>query len=722
MNLIDLTLNVAAVAFLAWVAQSILRAAIVPADRGWLRGSLPVLGVLSVASFGLGQMVPNVGWDTYGGDPGGQRYSPAKQIDKSNVSRLHVAWVFHAGYVRDPEHPTFEGSFEATPILFDGSLYLATPFDRVVSLDPITGTQRWSFDARLDWGRNLGIITSRGVASWRGQPPFRGLCATRIFLGTLDGRLIALDAPTGTPCPDFGRFGTVDLTQGIGYRKGDEYAVTSPPTVLGDVVVVGSAIEDNARVDTYPGIVRGFDARSGSLLWVWDPMPWAKSQALPTGAGNTWSVIAADPEHGLIFLPTSSPSPDYYGGMRPGDNRDADSLVALDAKTGAKVWAFQAIHHNIWDYDLAAEPLLFTLHRSIPAVAIATKLGTVFVLNRLTGQPLYPVEERAVPPSDVPGEVASKTQPFSAVPPFAPITFDISQHLGDTPEDDASCRALMRGLRNDGPFTPPSLRGSILFPSNVGGVNWGATAFDPTKGTIYANVNRIPFVVTLKRQPILPPRRMLSLLKLAIGLFLLVLVLIAWRFGGRKGLILASIAALFVGGALSHWRDPLLKRLEFGGHHNSSLLAAVHFGMEYGANIGAPYVLLREPLRATSGRPCAPEPWGIVSAINLETGTAAWQTTLGTLVAGKQTGTRNVGGPIATAGGIVFSAASEQPFLRAFDSDTGKELWKGELPVPAQATPMSYVIGGKQYVVVASGGHSAFGTSQSDSVVAFSLE
>jgi quinoprotein glucose dehydrogenase len=664
------------------------------------------------------------GWPTYGGDAGGSRYSASAQINKKNVGQLKVAWIFHTGNLR-------EGSLETTPILFKGFLYLSSPADRVYSIDPTTGQQRWSFDPVLDKTQSQILVTSRGVASWSsthgsteaGSPT---KCADRIFLGTLDARLIALDAATGELCADFGVRGSVDLTQNVDYRRGDVYRITSPPTVIGDVVVVGSSVGDNARVDMELGDVRGFDARSGKLLWTWEPMPWAKGQKLRTGAGNTWSVIAADFEHGLIYLPTSSPSPDHYGGMRPGDNRDADSIVALDGRTGRKVWSFQVVHHNVWDYDIAAEPLLFTFRGKTPAIAVATKMGLLFVFNRLTGEPLYPIHELPVPQSDVPGEVTSPTQPFPDLPPLSPITLDMSRPLGATPADDAACRKLMAGLRYDGIYTPPSLRGSVSFPGPIGGVNWGSAAFDPASGTLYANTNRIPWIMTLQRRYFSMPDRPLlaktgreqALVRWCLLVALALLVAFGiFRRGVNPGwyimasLIIAPVALAtstglntLLRGDAWHTKGPLMKR----------------FGRDYGSNIGTPYASFNEPL-ALPDCPCSPMPWGTVSALNLNTGKTAWQTPLGTDLPGAHTGTFNVGGPIVTAGGLVFTTASQEPLLRAFDSTTGQELWTEPIPVPSQATPMTYTLKGKQYLVIADGGHTDFGTTISDAIIAFSL-
>ncbi len=693
-----------------------------------------LLCLFSTVAHTVGQKVKPLEkqWSTYGGDPGGQRYSSAAQITKSNVKRLKVAWIFNTGATESD--PNRVGSFEATPIILKGSMYLSSPQDVVYAIDPETGARHWSFDPQLDWTRNLGIITSRGVASWSssseegGKTATRGRCSDRIFLGTLDGRLIALDAATGERCVDFGKNGVVDLTRDIDYRQGDDYAVTSPPTVIGDVVVVGAGIEDNLRVDVELGDVRGFDVHTGKLLWTWEPIPWAKHQKLRTGAANTWSVIAADQDHGLIFLPTSSPSPDYYGGLRPGDNQDADSIVALNAQTGRKVWAFQVVHHNVWDYDIAAEPLLFTFRGEVPAVAVATKMGLVFVFNRLTGDPLYPIHEKPVPTSDLPGEVTSPTQPFADLPPLSPITLDLKGPLGATAEDDADCRKVASTLNYHGIYTPPTLGWTLLFPSNVGGVNWGSTAFDPETGILYANTNRVPFLVKLQKRPLIDTERPLlannateqKLVRRVIWIAVCVLVatwLVRRRIDAVPSITIIAVLAL----AYLATSDKLNERLRANHFLGDSVLVAPHFGKEFGRNAGAPYVLLREPWTARGIRPCGPTPWGAVSALNLDTGKTAWQTPLGTKIPGMKTGTMNVGGPIVTAGGLVFTAASQEPLLRAFDAATGKELWDGKLPVPAQATPMTYKINGKQYVVVSDGGSSSFGTATGNSVVAFAL-
>ncbi len=642
-------------------------------------------------------------WSVYGADLAGTRFSTATDIGAANVGQLQPAWTIRTGALNDRRTWQERASFEATPILFGGTLYLATQFDQVLALDPATGAERWRFDPHVG-DPERGILTSRGVSAWPATPSAHGgrePCGTRLFLGTLDARLLAIDAATGQPCRDFGNAGAVDLRAGMGGGPKDEYEVTSAPTVVGDVVVTGSSIGDNHGVEEPRGTVRGFDARSGRELWRWNPLPWAEAARLRTGGGNAWSTLAADAEHGIVYVPTSSPSPDFYGGFRLGDDRDADSLVALDMHTGRKIWAFQVVHHNLWDYDLAAEPLLFSFRGSTPAVAIATKLGTVFVLNRLTGEPLFPVTERPVPQSDVPGERTSATQPFSALPPLVPQGLPADAIWGPTPADQQFCRDKMATLRSEGVFTPPSTRGSLQYPGSLGGVNWGSVAFNPATGVMYANTNRQPFLIRLG-----PAEE---------GWWHddVVLPLSSWMNEIRTPWLRDS--------RMFHW---LLARFypdEAFQPDPETKISKPHFGKEYSPMGETPYTLVREPLTSPSGLPCSPPPWGTLNALDLNRGQLLWQAPLGSMDGYAAHGSIGLGGPIATAGGLVFTAAARDPHLRAFDATTGQLLWTGTLPVPAQATPMTYRFQGTQYVVIAAGGHGSFGTQQGDFVVAFRL-
>jgi quinoprotein glucose dehydrogenase len=660
-------------------------------------------------------------WPTYGGDPGGMRYTTARQITPANVSTLAPAWTFHTGSIANKPVDKAKASFEATPILFRGALYLTSPLDKVFAVNPSTGAGLWQFDPKIVVNPVNGLLTSRGVAAWPAVTSgaqtqnTSGACAGRIFVATMDARLIALDAASGAPCQDFGNAGTVDLSKNVGnFHRNDPYFFTSPPTVIGDLVIIGSAIGDNQRVDIDSGVVRAFDCRSGRLVWAWDPIPWAQRQKLHTGAANAWSVIAADPEHNLVFVPTGAPSPDFYGVTRAGDNRDANSVVALEATTGRRVWGFQVVHHDLWDYDVASEPLLFTFRGKVPAIAITTKMGLLFVLNRLTGEPLYPIAERPVPVSDVPGEQASPTQPFQDIASLAPTTLPSDAHLGATPQDDAYCHQAFAAIRYNGIYTPPSTRGSLMFPGSLGGVDWGGASFDPASGILYANTNRYAFRVTLvpRPSPIHAPAVIAFWTLAAILIVLLVFSFFRRFLSPRKTALATTVAVILIGfGALQYLIAPS------PGHPHS----AAHFGHEVSPQIGTPYLLDRVPLIAPSGTPCTVQPWGTVSAVNLNTGKSVWQTPLGTLIPGQHTGTVNLGGNIVTASGLVFTAASEQPLLRAFNAATGEELWAGALPVPAQSTPMSYTLDGRQFIVIAAGGHGALGTPISDALVAFAL-
>ena len=604
-------------------------------------------------------------WGSYGGDPGGNRHSPLTQITRQNVEQLEIAWTYRTGELGAGFARADTLTFEATPILVRDTLYLSTATNIVIALDPTTGAQRWRYDPRIDRTRRYSEATSRGVSSWvdpNADPAVP--CSHRILLGTLDARLIALDGRTGAPCRDFGTGGKVDLAAAVNAEANGNYLVTSPPAIYRDVVIVGSAVGDNGGVEMPRGIVRAFDVRSGKQLWSWDPIP----NLRPTGAANAWSVLSVDAGRGLVFIPTGSASPDFFGGERTGDNRHANSIVALSAATGEVVWARQLVHHDVWDYDMPAQPVLIDLKRAgetIPAVVQATKMGMLFVLDRRTGEPLFGIEERAVPQNGVDGEALSPTQPFSALPslvPNAPLT--AADAWGFTPWDRGKCRDLIARYRSEGIFTPPSLRGTILSPGYAGGVNWGSTAFDSERQLVIAAVNHVPMVATLV------PRDQLDAMK-------------------KSG----------------EWPDS-----------------------DFAAQTGTPYGLRREMLASPFGLPCTPPPWGTLAAVDLRRNAIRWQVMLGStrdmtpwFVPSPTLGMPNMGGPIITDGGVVFIGASMDNYLRAFDIDTGRELWKGRLPAGGQATPMSYEANGRQFVVIAAGGHGKLGTMRGDYVVAFAL-
>jgi quinoprotein glucose dehydrogenase len=606
--------------------------------------------------------LPDSGWPNYGHDPGGSRYSPAAQINRDNVAQLKATWSYRTGALDQVGDLKRNAAFEATPILVDGKLYLSTPFDHVIALEPETGKKIWEYDSKLDTSHGFSEVTSRGVSAWKdsaarpGQP-----CGLRIFVGTLDARLIALDGATGKPCADFGANGQVDLTKDVNLRDAGQYQVTSSPAIAGDLVITGSSIGDNRAVELERGIVRAFDVRTGKQRWSWDPIPWASKSSPRTGAGNAWSTLSVDAERDLVFIPTGSTSPDYFGGMRRGDNKWANSVVALHASTGEFVWGFQVVHHDLWDYDVASQPTLFSWRDGTPAVAITTKMGRVFVLNRLTGAPLLPVEERPVPKSDIPGEDAWPTQPASTIS-MVPEKLSPEDAWGRTPEEKQACADRIRAARSEGIFTPPSVKGSIVFPGSVGGVNWGGAAYDPQRHLLVMDTNRLAILVRL------------------------------------------------------------IPREKYDEDIKASTTNDRLHG-EWGRQSGAPYAMFRTPLIGPSETLtlCSPPPWGTVAAVDLFTGKKAWDVPLGSFVPGMNTGTVTLGGPIVTAGGVVFSAATMDNFIRAFDAESGKEIWKYELPAGGQATPMTYTLNGKQYVVIAAGGHGKLGTKQGDYVMAFTL-
>ena len=631
----------------------------------WILLGIVLLGLDCAAH---AQSPQDAGWPNYGNDAGGGRYSTASQINRGNVTQLRVAWTYRTGAMDVPTELNHKAAFEATPILVDGKLFLSTPYDHVIALNPRSGEKLWEFDPKLDLTHGYSEVTSRGVSAWRDGATKAGqACALRIFIGTLDARLIALDGQTGRPCADFGSQeeakggaqGQVDLTRDVELRDAGDYQVTSATSIAGDLVIVGSSIGDNRAVDVERGIVRAFDARTGKMRWSWDPIPWAKDTKPRTGAGNAWSTISVDAEHDLAFVPTGSASPDYFGGIRKGDDKWADSVVALRASTGEFVWGFQVVHHDLWDYDVASQPTLFMWKDKTPAIAITTKMGRVFVLNRLTGKPLLPVEERPVPKSDIPGEEAWPTQPsgISTVPEG--LKPSDAWGLNDT--DRQWCEDRIKASRSEGIFTPPSLQGTIVFPGNAGGVNWSSSAFDPQRHLLIMNTNHLAMWVKLIERD--------------------------------------KLAAVY--------SDREQNRMKG----------------EFARQTGAPYGMYRETfLSPTNKLPCTPPPWGTVVAVDLFSGQKVWDVPLGSHIPGQQTGAVNFGGPIVTAGGLIFTAASWDGHLRAFEAETGNEVWSYELPAGGQATPMTYSMGGKQYLVIAAGGHGKFGTKQGDYVLAFTLQ
>ncbi|HEX3408477.1 MAG TPA: PQQ-binding-like beta-propeller repeat protein, partial [Caulobacteraceae bacterium] len=442
----------------------------------------------------------DVDWPYYGGDAGGQRFSPAAQITAANVRALKVAWTYSTGEAQLGGTQDF--AFENTPILAGGRLYVCSPFNEVAALDPGTGRQLWRFDPKVDRSIEYpNSYTCRAVAYWRdpAAPP-TAPCAARIFMNAVDRRLFALDAATGRLCQGFGRAGVVDTGAGIALNRNGEMQITSPPVVARGVVVVGSSIDDNQRVREITGAVRAYDAVTGAPKWRFDPLAGA-TPPITAGAANVWAPMSADEARGLVFLPTTSPSPDFWGGLRPGDDGHADSVVALNVETGQLAWAFKTVHHDVWDYDNPAQPTLALVDwqgQQRAAVLQPTKQGLLFTLDRDTGAPIVPVVERPVPQGAAPGETLSPTQPFPVAPaPLAPSRITRKDAFGILPSEKSACAKAIAGARAEGLYTPPSLQGTIVYPFTGGGVNWGGLAFDPAHNIVYVNTSSAMHLVRL---------------------------------------------------------------------------------------------------------------------------------------------------------------------------------------------------------------------------------
>jgi quinoprotein glucose dehydrogenase len=622
---------------------------------------------------------PISGWPAYGGDPGGTRYSSLSQITPKNVGDLKVAWTFRTGELGQGVKDWKRSAFEATPILYNGTLYLTTSSTDVVAVNAASGELQWRHDSQSRKDLHYSDGVSRGVSLYvDAQSPPAAPCRARIFAPTLDGRLLALDAATGKPCADFGEQGAVNLLKDIRsqFEPGDEwrdYLVTSPPAILDDKVIVGSSIGDNRAVLEELGTVRAFDARSGLLLWSWDPIPrdpsnpiykeWESASVGNASAANAWAPLSVDTERRLVFVPTGSASPDFFGGLRAGDNRWANSIVALDGDTGKLKWGQQLVHHDLWDYDLGSQPALVNIThegRSVAAVIQATKAGLLFTFDRDTGTPLFPIEERPVAQDAVPGEHPSATQPFPTAPPAlvrqSKITPDDA--WGVAWFDTRACRKRIEQYRSDGMFQPPALKDSLMQPGNAGGSNWGSIAFDPKRQLAIANTMNLPFVVAL------------------------------------------------------------IPRAELAAQRASK----DYEGFEFARQAGTPYGMRRKAFLSGLGIPCVKPPWGTLAAVDMQRGVIKWQIPLGdTPVVHLNLGTPNIGGPIVTAGGVIFIAASLlDDRLRAFDTDSGKLLWSASLPAGGQATPMTYAIDGRQYVVIAAGGYKDE-TTRGDYLIAYAL-
>jgi quinoprotein glucose dehydrogenase len=647
-------------------------------------GLLPATGALPRSAPGLPQSPVSGDWMHYGNDPGGSRFSPLAQITSDNVKSLELAWTYRTGI----SATSVKTALEVTPLKIGDSIYLCTGLDDVVALDPETGKQRWRFDAKLN---SAGLFSSvcRGVAYFRAPAapsPSPTFCEERILVATTDARMIAVNARTGERCPEFGRNGEIDLTVGMGEVTKGYYTVTSAPQIVRGKAVVGGNVIDGQETGEPSGVVRAFDAVTGQLAWAWDmgrpgehtaPGP---GEQYTRGTPNSWAPMSADEALGLVYVPTGNATPDYYAGYRtPTDDRYSSSVVAIDADTGEPRWSFQTTHHDMWDYDVASQPVLFDMPTptgAVPALVQATKRGELFVLDRRSGKPLVDVIERPVPASRIPEEHASKTQPFSSgFPSFAGPQPSEARMWGLTPFDQLWCRIAFRKARFEGTMTPLGIdQPSIVFPGFLGGFDWGSVTVDQERGLLIANANRVPNY-----------DRMLTRAE-----------------ADRRGLKpLTPQHPDFVGGAVAQAGTP------------------------YGADI-APFL---SPLVV----PCTQPPYGTISAVDIGTHKIRWEKPFG-MASGSgpltlhshlplTMGVPNIGGPVATRGGVFFIAASQDSYFRAFDTGSGKELWRYQLPAGGQATPMSYWSNdsGRQFVLIAVGGHGGLLTPPGDYIMAFAL-
>ncbi len=669
-------------------------------------------------------------WPAYGGGSEEIRYSKLEQINRENVSQLRVAWTYDTG-------DAFEGSeFQCNPLVVNGVLYATSPKSNVIALDAATGNLKWRFEPGQG-EKVIGKMRNRGLTYWAEGPEARIFASWRQYL-------YSINANTGKPDMQFGDNGRIDLRANLGRGPENMVALTTPGMVYKDLLIIGSMMSETLPAS--PGDIRAFDVHSGKMRWIFHTIPhpgefgyetWPKDAWTYSGAANDWAGLAIDKERGIVFVPTGSAAFDFYGANRIGDDLFADALIALKAETGERVWHFQEVHHDIWDRDLPSPPALVTVTRDgkkIDAVAQTTKSGYVYVFERATGKPLFPIEERAVPASDLPGEVAAKTQPFPVKPaPFARQVLTEDMLTERTPEAHAAALARFKQIRSAGQFVPPSEPGTIIFPGFDGGGEWGGSAFDPETGLLYVNANEMAWIL-----------RMVEQHETAAT-------------SGRE-LYLKNCASChradFKGGPPEF---PSLEGLKskYSDNEVRTLLNRGSGRMPSFAGLGGPavraitnYVLNGEDVKieATAGThafmkylndgynrfldpdgyPAIKPPWGTLNAINLNTGEYAWSIPFGEypkLAAEglRNTGSENYGGPVVTAGGLIFiGATSYDRKFHAFDKTTGKLLWETTLPAAGNATPATYDVNGRQFVAIAAGGGKSLDPS-GGKIVAFAL-
>jgi quinoprotein glucose dehydrogenase len=671
------------------------------------------------------------GWSVYGGGPDNIHYSTLDQINRDNVHSLQVAWTFDSG----DQHPQSE--MECNPIVVDGVLYATTPNGDVVALDAATGTLQWRFDAN-EGLKNIGKVRNRGVTYWADGND------RRIFVGVRQ-YLFALDAQTGKPVPSFGKAGRIDLREGLGREPLNWVTMTSPAVVFKGLVIVGGAMSE--VLPASPGDVRAYDAHSGQLRWSFHTIPhpgefgyetWPKTAWTYSGSANNWAGMTLDVKRGIVFVPTGSAASDFYGANRVGDDLFANCLIALNAETGKRIWHFQMVHHDIWDRDPPAAPTLVTVKHNgqdVDAVVQTTKQGFVFLFDRETGKPLFPIKNQKYPPSDLEGEITAKEQGLPELPaPYARQKLTADMLTTRTPEAHQDALERFSKLRSDGQFIPGSTQGTIIFPGYDGGAEWGGGAFDPTTGLLYVNANEMAWVLRLVPQKARTAE--------ANGRDIFLRNCSACHRADMSGAppefpSLIGVANRYDEGRVKHLIAQGAGRMpgfsSLGEDQLEAVFEYVYYGKEKLVKDSGPSSLDAKYISDgynrfldIDGYPAIQPPWGTLTAIDLNTGKTSWKIPLGEYpeLAAKgltNTGSENYGGAVVTAGGLLFIGATNyDKVFRALDKSTGKVLWQTTLPAAGNATPATYEVNGQQYIVIAAGGGKSPAPS-GGSLVAFAL-
>jgi quinoprotein glucose dehydrogenase len=683
----------------------------------------------------------NLGWRAHGGDWAHTQYSRLSQVNRSNVGQLKVAWTYRTGDAR----PDGRSQIQCNPIMVHGVLFGTSPQLKVFALDAATGAPRWVFDPFAVGADANALGVNRGLVYWESGDDARVLVAA-------GQRLYALAAKTGRLIPTFGESGSVSLKEGLGERAQRLYVLSNTPGALyKDLLVIGTRVSEGPG-ESAPGYIRAFDVRTGELRWTFKTIPhpgepghgtWPKDAYTRIGGANSWTGISVDERRGIVFVPTGSAAFDFWGGNRHGQNLYANSLLALDAASGRLIWHYQFVRHDLWDRDLPSAPVLVTVthdgHR-VDAVAQTTKSGHVFVFNRETGASLFPIEEHKVPPSDLEGEAAWPAQPLPLKPPaFSRQTFTEADVTDVSEASRAAVLARLKSVRSGGQFVPPSTEGTVIFPGFDGGAEWGGAAWDQSSGLLYVNANEMPWILSMVK---IDSTRETT--DFARGRRTYQLNCTACHGVDRNGdsartfpslvnlpkkMPREQADAIIAGGKALMPAFPALSAQE-----RRELLAYLYNDTPSTTTAAGGDPVVADILYTHTGYnrfldpeglPAVKPPWGTLNAIDLNRGELAWQVPLGEeplLVARgrRNSGTENYGGPIATAGGLIFIGATKDEKFRALDSSNGRVLWETTLPAGGYATPATYSIDGKQYVVIAAGG-GKMGTKSGDSYVAFAL-